>query len=121
MPTCYEVIHDFAGPVATILAAGAARIRHMEPRRPMRLQLDLFEPRFKVYNAAKSLLVDIQRNAIISEEALYSFMTGTTDAAFILDDQVAAYLEEIRLHAIELMQARHAWRDTASYTEDRRA
>ena len=72
----YEILHDFAGPVATIMAAIAALVvtsrfssrqadiaeqqaataRQQADIASMRLQYDLFDRRFRVYNEAKSLL-----------------------------------------------------------------
>jgi hypothetical protein len=122
MHTCYEILHDFAGPVATIVAASAAffvtlrlgsrqgdiagqqaaTARQQADIAAMRLQYDLFERRFRVYNEAKTLLIYLQRENILSEDVLNSYMRGTADSLFLLDETVIKYLEELRDQAIRL-------------------
>jgi hypothetical protein len=118
----YKLFHDFAGPVATIIAATAALVvtwrfnsrqaniaeqqaataRQQADIASMRLQYDLFERRFRVYNEAKTLLVYLQRENILSEEVLDSYMRGTVDSLFFLDKTVFTYLNELKDQAIRL-------------------
>jgi len=85
----YDVFHDFAVPIATVLAAGAAVLvthrlgsRQVEIARQQtvtaqqqaatakqqadtaldRLRYDLFDKRYKIYEAVKELIVDVVRN-----------------------------------------------------------
>jgi len=122
MHTWYDLFHDFAGPVATICAAGAAlwvtwrfnsrqasiaqqqaaTARQQADIASMRLQYDLFDRRFRVYNEAKTLLVYLQHENLLPEEVLDSYMRGTADSLFFLDETVFTYLEELKNQAINL-------------------
>jgi hypothetical protein len=121
--TWYDVFHDFAGPVATVIAATAAAVitwyfgrtqariatnqaeiaRKQSELAAVRLQHDLYDRRFAIYNAARTLLVqemDVHGGA--SLEAIFAFVRGTADAVFLLDGNLEAYLDEIRKKAFRL-------------------
>jgi hypothetical protein len=68
----------------------------------IRLQNDLYDRRFKVYEAAKTLLVAVQQNGKMSLEEFFAFLRGTSDAAFLLKPDIVEYLETIRKQAAKL-------------------
>jgi hypothetical protein len=119
----YDLFHDFAGPVATVIAATAAAVitwyfgrtqariatsqaaiaRKQVELAAVRLQHDLYDRRFAVYNAARTLLVqEIYVHGVASREAIYAFVRGAADAVFRLDDNLVDYLDEIRKRAFRL-------------------
>jgi hypothetical protein len=54
------------------------------------------------------LLCDVLPNINPSTSAIYEFVRGTADAAFLFDDAVVAYLEQIRGKAFRLRFLREA-------------
>jgi hypothetical protein len=128
-PAHYDALHDFAGPVATIIAAGAAvfvtwrlgrgQLRVAKQQAAIarqqadtatlqadlanvRLQHDLYDRRYRLYEAARALLIKISRDATVDTEAIFEFAGGTGDAVFLLNAEVVAYFEEMRKKAIRL-------------------
>jgi hypothetical protein len=87
--------------IATILIAGfVAYIAWQQWRvAKHKLRLDLFDRRYKVFEATRKFLVDIARESTFSNKQLFMFHAGTSDAKFLFDDAVADYLEEIRKRA----------------------
>jgi hypothetical protein len=120
----YDFFKDFTGPIATLLAAGAAvfvtyrlgkgqlsvarqqAVTAQQQARlaDIRLQHDLFDRRFAVYAAARALLIEIIQNANVSNDGRNSFVRGTADAVFLVDTDLVDYLEEIRKNSIELQR-----------------
>src|SRR3954451_19334371 len=89
----YQVLHDFAGPVATFLAActavfitwriGKNQIRIAQQQADtaalqakladVRLQHDLYDRRYKLYETAKSFSIPIVRDAKIDPHSIPKF------------------------------------------------
>lgn len=68
-----------------------------------KLKLDLFERRFSVYEAARNLLASIMTSGKAKDEEIFKFMVATREAKWVLDAQVAEYLDKELYHrAIEL-------------------
>jgi hypothetical protein len=68
------------------------------------LQHDLYERRFKVFDATRHLLASQSAPADrdFPREDLAKFVSDTADAIFLFDDEIAEYLEEIRARAVRL-------------------
>ena len=69
----------------------------------IRLQGEFYERRFRVYEAAKTLLVAHQTNGKLSEDDFIAYRRGIADAVFLLDACVAEYLDELRRRAERLL------------------
>lgn len=68
-----------------------------------KLKLDLFEKRFSVYDAARKLLSSIMTSGKAKDENIFAFLSGTREAKWLLNSDIADYLEEQIYHkAIEL-------------------
>lgn len=120
----YEFLHDFAGAIATIIAATAAvivtwrlgksQLRIAEQQATLakqqaalagvRLQHDLFDRRFKVYDAAKTLCLEVYMHNNVSRQAYISFVNGTADTIFLYDQIVVEYIEDMRMRALRLQR-----------------
>ena len=75
----------------------------------IRLRHDVYERKFKVYEAAKTLLVVFQFKAKITEDDYFAYLRGITDAEFIFDDpEVSRYLQTLREQATELIRTQTA-------------
>jgi len=57
-----------------------------------KLKHDLFERRFSVYDAARTLLASIMTSGKAKEEELFKFLSGTREAKWLLDKNIAEYL-----------------------------
>jgi hypothetical protein len=71
----------------------------------IRLRHDTYERKFKIYEAAKTLLVVFQYNGKLTVEDYLTYLRGITDAEFIYDDpDVTEYLQTLREQANELIR-----------------
>jgi hypothetical protein len=69
----------------------------------IRLQNHLYDWRFAVFEAARKFLAEVMTLGHPSDDQTRSYVVGTVDARFFLNDDIATYLEEIRNVAL-------AWR-----------
>jgi|ERR1700675_1874868 len=67
----------------------------------IRLQIDLYDRRFRIYAAAKGLLVSVQADGSVKRTAFQVFVDQTSDAEFLFAPNVADYLKELRAKAID--------------------
>ncbi len=68
-----------------------------------KLKLDLFDRRFSVYDAARNLLAAIMTSGKAKDEEVFKFLFATREAKWLLNIEVATYLEEQLYHkAIDL-------------------
>jgi hypothetical protein len=67
-----------------------------------KLRLDLFDRRYKVYDATRNFVASILREATFTNSQLADFNIGTSDAKFLFEPDVAEYLAEIRKQALHL-------------------
>ena len=88
-----------------VIAAASVYIAWQQKRiADIRLRHELYDRRFKVYEAAKALLVAHLTNGKLSEDDYIAYRRGTADAVFLLDAGVVEYLEELRRRAERLLQ-----------------
>jgi hypothetical protein len=118
----YETLKDFAGPIATIIAAFTAagitwrfgRVQadiaaqqantgafqaHLAS---VRLQHDLYNRRYAVYASVKAFLVQVTQNARAESDWIAKYGIEVGDAVFLLNQELVDYLEEIRKKGIRL-------------------
>ena len=67
-----------------------------------KFRLDLFEKRYKVYEAAGRFLSIIQALANFNDEDLRTFSIGTGDAVFLYPKQITDYIHQIRYRALNM-------------------
>jgi L-rhamnose isomerase len=116
----YQFLKDFAGPFATVIAAVAAVCvtvyfgRHQkmiaEEQAHIaseKLRHDLYDRRYRVFDAARRLLAQIVSQKNASDDALRAFVIDTDDAVFLFDDDMAAQLKEIHKRAQRLQFFQH--------------
>ena len=70
-----------------------------------KLRLDLFDRRYKVYDATKKFLAVIIREATSTDSQLFEFNVGTSDAEFLFEADLVAYLAQIRKRALHMRTA----------------
>ena len=74
-----------------------------------RLRLDLFDRRYKVYDATRKFLSIILREARFEEAQLFEFYAGTSDTEFLFDSAVVDYLEQVRKRAVHMRTAQRVY------------
>ncbi len=70
-----------------------------------KLRLDLFDRRYKIYDATKKFLAVIIREATFTDSQLFEFNAGTSDAEFLFEADLVAYLGQIRKRALHMRTA----------------
>jgi hypothetical protein len=74
-----------------------------------RLRVDLFDRRYKVYDATRKFLSIILREARFEDAQLFEFYAGTSDAEFLFDSALVAYLEQVRKRAVHMRTAQRVY------------
>ena len=91
------------GPCATLMVGigviGIAFMQWILARR--KLRLDLFDRRYKVYSGTREFLLVVLAKVRFSDDELRTFYAATSDAEFLFERDVVAYLEEIKRRAID--------------------
>lgn len=131
----YWFFKDFAGPIAIIIASGAAtwityrlgsrQAAIAEAQKDIaydKLKHDLFDKRYEIYQAAKRLIEamfaappgdDVGRH---SDPEIKRLRLKLDEARFFFPPDTRAYCETIEKHVYDLLVASHA---AAGYSEDR--
>ena len=99
----YSVIKDFAGPVATVIAAAAASYvayhfsRAQLDATNKRLVLDLFDRRWEVVQELRAAISEMAREGVVVGKAYWQYLRATQRAALLFGSDVTDYLEMVRL------------------------
>ena len=67
-----------------------------------KLRLDLFEKRYKVYEASAQFLSIILSHANFNDDDLRAFNIGTRDVVFLFPKHLKDYLHKIRCRALDM-------------------
>jgi hypothetical protein len=67
-----------------------------------KLNLDLYDRRFKVFDAGRHFLGQFLVHGTIRLEEINELSVGTADAAFLFNDEVVVYLEALRKTGVSL-------------------
>ena len=78
-----------------------------------KLRLDLYERRFRVFDAVRDLLATVGRDGAFELKDLQDFVAGTSEATFLFGADIVAYIEELRLKAADLRRVHRTLADTA--------
>jgi hypothetical protein len=100
------MVSVFFSSVALFLSFAVAIIAVLQWRvADNKLRLDLFDRRYKVYDATRKFLAMILREGKFSQSELFEFDAGTSNAEFLFQADVVAHLAEIRKRALHLRTA----------------
>jgi len=72
-----------------------------------KFKLDLFEKRYKVFEATRKFLSTIVSNATFENTDLYEFYAGTSDSTFLFSSEIEEYLSSIAKHALTMRKMSH--------------
>jgi hypothetical protein len=76
-----------------------------------KLRLDLFERRYKVYEATRTFLSLIAREATFTDAQFMDFGVVTLDAEFFFKPDVAEYLSQIKMRALDMRVNQRLYED----------
>jgi 8-oxo-dGTP pyrophosphatase MutT (NUDIX family) len=79
-----------------------ARASHPETREVLQTADDLFDGRYKVYDATRKFLALILRNATFTDSEWAEFDRGISGVEFLFRSDVVEYLAQIRKQAIDM-------------------
>ena len=68
-----------------------------------KLQHDLYERRYKIYEATREMLGAVLSKAQLTDEEFFKFSRTTADAIFIFDDKVVKFLERLKKDAAAIL------------------
>jgi hypothetical protein len=102
----YQIVYAGGNPInlmATVVAAAFSLVTVGISYDSYKLnranhRLALFEKRYEVYTALKSLLASIAREGNLSKEASYAFREKHMEATFLFEKDILNYLNEIELN-----------------------
>ena len=97
LPMWVQICQALAVPV--IAAVGAWIALQQTHLARVKLQHDLYDRRYAVFNSARMLLEEVVTNKLASADTFNSFVIGTLNSPFLFDDELAAYLAELRKRA----------------------
>jgi hypothetical protein len=67
-----------------------------------KLNLDLYDKRFKVFDAARNLVVHVLQEGRVDAHEIIRFNVGVLDAVFLFEADVVNYLDHLRERALAL-------------------
>lgn len=76
-----------------------------------KLKLDLYDRRFRIYEATRQLILSIIRNADVESEEIQKFQLTVAEARFLFGSDITGYLEEIQSRAIQFRSCNGQYRD----------
>jgi hypothetical protein len=73
-----------------------------------KLKLDLFEMRFSIYEASRDLLASILTSGQAKDEELFKYLAATREAKWLLNAEVAQFLDKVLYHKVIDLQTLRA-------------
>jgi hypothetical protein len=69
-----------------------------------KLRLELFEKRFSVYDSARNFIGSILTSGKAKDDEMFKFLSGTREAKWLLNSDLAIYLEKALYHPATELQ-----------------
>ena len=73
-----------------------------------KLKFELFDRRFSVYEASRNLLASVMTSGKAKEKEIFKFLIATREAKWLLNPEVATYLEKELYHKAIALQTLEA-------------
>jgi hypothetical protein len=104
LPTWISYTQALVVPFVAIVGAVIAFGQLWLARR--RMQLDLYDRRYRIFESARQLIVDFMQEGRV--DWIYKYLRDTGDAVFLLDSSVVSYLGELKDRALRLRSSAKA-------------
>jgi hypothetical protein len=118
LPVWLQILQAFA--LLAISAVGACLAWQQVRIADIKLQHDLFERRYRVFNATRRMLANVCAKGDLSDDELRLFTIETGDVIFLFNDDLAKYFdEEMKGHLVGLMAWNRAFESAPAETEQR--
>lgn len=95
LPNWVQILQALAVLAVAIVGAWVA-VQQMRIAK-VKLQHDLYDRRYAVFQAVRQFLDAAVVQSVVSHDTLRRFVVGTADAEFLFPDELAAYLAEMSL------------------------
>jgi hypothetical protein len=100
-------VSEFFSSVTVFLSLAVVTIAALQWRVARnKLRLDLFDRRYKVYEATQKFVDSINNDPEHVESYLNDFSVGTSNAEFLFDADVLQYIKLVRERAVDMLTAR---------------
>jgi hypothetical protein len=133
-----ELGKAFAGPAATIIAATVAAVitfvfnssqlkiakgqaataNAQRNIAAARLNFDLYEKRYAVFEVARQLLRDVVQHDHVDAKQMINFNIETADAPFLFEEDIVSYLDALRNKILRLNSLRKQEKAADDYEEE---
>jgi hypothetical protein len=97
LPLWVQALQALAVPIIAAVGTWVA-VQQMVIAR-VKLQHDLYDRRYAVFDAVRTLLNEAISSRVVSSETFRTFALKTADAEFLFDSGLVDYLREMRDHA----------------------
>jgi hypothetical protein len=117
---CATPLIPIFGPIATVIVGLLVAYIAWQQWKisQAKLRLDLFDRRYKVYDATRTFIGVALRKTNFDDSDLFEFYRATSDAGFLFKADVVNYLKEVSTHANEMRLHHELYHPTpASETE----
>jgi hypothetical protein len=91
-----DLVIPFVAVVGAVIAGGQLWLARRK------LMLDLYDRRYRIFEGARRLIVEIMREGRAEAKSIYTYRRDTGDAVFLLDSSVVSYLGELEKRAFRL-------------------
>ncbi len=130
----YNLAKDFAGPVATIIAAGAAAFvayrlgqnqtmvakaqvdiaeRNWQTENE-KVVLELMEQRLSIYKGIQEVIAEVMRTGKSDDNIFRRYLQATVQIPYLFGPEVETYLDEMRVHLADLQLGNDLMADNTS-------
>ncbi|MGR3303850.1 MAG: hypothetical protein ACUZ8I_15295 [Candidatus Scalindua sp.] len=76
-----------------------------------KFKLDLFDKRYKVFEATRYLFMQIIQSGDIDQHKIREFSVNTTETVFLFDDEIRKYLKKVLDEAVTLQVTNMKYKD----------
>lgn len=83
-----------------------------------KLKFDLYDRRFKVFEAARQFLIDVVQSDHVDAGRVIKFNVDTADAVFLFKREVEAYLDLLRERILKLRRLKSQEKAAEEYGEE---
>ncbi|GHA41097.1 hypothetical protein GCM10008927_01730 [Amylibacter ulvae] len=89
------------GPILVAIVVGYIAYQQWQVNRAS-FKEKMFDRRYTIYKGTQKFLGSILRSARVEDEEFFEFMGVVEESKFLFGSDVSSYLEEIRVHSIDM-------------------